>query len=234
MLLKETEKSVSGTQHLYDTHQLLIQLEEEIQESDTNLDSIRDGVEKLEMEVGRLEREKELMERREQYLNQITLLKQKYAWMKFDNKREEAIRFKDQKKELGSKVKAAKEKIRPVEEAIARVAGDLERNVERRNNLSRSMAHSSRKFQDGTTKAEKYNDEIENNRVDLTEIESNYRRIAKHVDECRRKKEQYENILNDYPPEQELNDAFNAAREEQRHVREQLKLVRNDLAHHQQ
>ena len=100
--------------------------------------------------------------------------------------------------------------------------------------MHRSMGHSYRKFQDGTTKAEKYNDEIENNKVDLTEIEAKYRRMVKTVKDCRRKKEQYESQLEEYPPEQELIDAFDTAREEQRHLREQLRLVRNILAQKQQ
>eukprot|EP00551_Chaetoceros_affinis_P006129 CAMPEP_0203670242 /NCGR_PEP_ID=MMETSP0090-20130426/6384_1 /ASSEMBLY_ACC=CAM_ASM_001088 /TAXON_ID=426623 /ORGANISM="Chaetoceros affinis, Strain CCMP159" /LENGTH=1165 /DNA_ID=CAMNT_0050535065 /DNA_START=104 /DNA_END=3601 /DNA_ORIENTATION=+ len=234
MLLKETEKSVSSTQHLYDTHQLLIQLEEEIKESDTNLHSIKDGVDKLELEVGRLEREKELMERRERYMKEIQLLKQKHVWMRFDTKREEAIELKDKKKELSVSVKAAREKIRPVEEAIAQVAHDLERNVVRRNELEKGMGHSLRKFNDGTLKAEKYNDEIENNKVDLTEIDTKHRRLLGHVEDCRRKKEQYESQLREYPPEQELIDAFDAAREEQRHLREKLRLVKSDLVELQQ
>ena len=56
--------------------EVLIRNEEEIFQSDTNLHSIQDKVEKLEVEVGRLEREKELMGNREKYIKEIELLRQ--------------------------------------------------------------------------------------------------------------------------------------------------------------
>mmetsp|Transcript_11875 Transcript_11875/g.14741 ORF Transcript_11875/g.14741 Transcript_11875/m.14741 type:complete len:1161 (+) Transcript_11875:53-3535(+) len=233
-LLQETEKSVSGTQHLYDLHQELIESEKDILESDTNLQTMEDKVVKLNEEVGRLEREKKMMEERKLYLDQKHLLEQKQAWLKFDNSREEALNLKQQKKEIKVQLAKAKKDEGPVKEQISSLDQDLSRNEQRRLALQTAANTTFRHYSSAHTKAEKYQDQIEDLQVNLTEIDTIHRRALLKVDECRSKLEQHEAVLSDYPPERELTDAHQAAHAEQKKLRDELKIRKQGLMRVQQ
>lgn len=234
MLLQETEKSVSGTQHLYEEHMMLIDLEKEILESDTNLHTIQDDAAKLQREVDKLEREKELMEERKRYMEKFTLLKQKFAWVRFDTKRDAAVRMKEERKTLKNQMLQAREKVGPIQEEIGRMEEELGRNVERKHTLNRNLQAATKHHEGNIKKAEMYHDKIDDNNISLTEIDSLQRRAQIKVDECRTKLQQNEDVLRDFPPEQELVDAYRNAQEEQRRFREQMKDVKSELSHHQQ
>ena len=124
-LLIETEKSLSA--QLYTTHQDLIGLEKSLQSSGTDVTSLEDELAKLVKENERLEREKELMEERQLYLDKIDLLKKKRAWLIFDTKREEAKCAKEKREELKKLKKEAEKAVRPLQEKHAEVEGECSR-----------------------------------------------------------------------------------------------------------
>ena len=233
MLLEETEKSVSGTQHLYEMHMDLISLEKEILESDGNLQSIEDKAQNLQNEVDQLEKMKDLMEERKAYVKQQNLLTQRLAWVRFETQRDEAVALKEKKKEVKNQLKTAMEGIAPIAKEIEHIKQDLDRNKQRKSQLTKSMHNLKKAMESGLIKFEKFQDEIENNQTDLSVIDSEHRRAKVKVDECRQKVEDNESILSQFPPQEELKATHREAHEKQRAIREQLKVVKNELSQHQ-
>lgn len=233
-LLRETEKSVASDERLYDIHQELIELEKEILDSDTNLQTIQDKEKTLQSEVDQLEKMKELMEEREMYLKQLKLLEQKHAWVLFDNKREEALRLKAKKQELKGQLRKAREQIVPIMEKMEVITEELDRNTQRKAELNKSIKTSHQKYDNNLVKHQKFIDEIENCMVELTEIDSRHRRAALRVEECKKKYEQQQAILSTFPPEQEMVDAYRTAQDEQKVIRNKMRELKNSLTKQQQ
>lgn len=230
-----TSTSTSTSTHrLYDTHMKLIELEKEILESDTNLQTIQDKAQKLQSEVDQLEKMKELMEERQRYLEKLKKFEQKLAWVLFELKREEAVKLKDQKKEIKNLLNKARQKVRPIEIKMEEITVDLSRNDERKKELKRVMKNAMNGYDGSLSKNEKYRDEIDTCVVALTEMDSVRRRAEHRVNECRLKVEQTEAVLKDFPPEQEMVDAYKAAHDEQKIIRDNLRAVKHNLSQMQQ
>jgi chromosome segregation ATPase len=229
MLLAETEKSISGTQHLYTTHQELISLEEELLASDGNLQTIQDKADTLQNEVDQLEREKEMMEERTKHLEKLQLFKQRHAWIRFDKKREDATRMKEEKQHLKGKLIEARKSVQPIAEEIDGVTVELERNTQRKNGLKRIQGSATKAWQGQLSKLDKYQDEIENDKVNLSEIDSNHRRAIRRVEDSKNRLEDSEKILQQFPPEKELVSLYKEAHEESRAIRGQLKGAKHEL-----
>ena len=234
MLLKETEKSISASQHLYQVHEQLMELEKEILESDNNLQTIQDKADTLQNEVNRLEREKELMEERAKYMEQLQLLKQKLAWVRFEAKRLTAVELKDQRKEMKRRLATSREQLVPVEQEIEHIQEDLSRNTERKNALARVINSTLKQSDGGLKKAEKYSDEIEDLKLTLTEMDSTYRRAKNKVIDFQGRVEQYQQLLDTIAPEKDLVEVYRQAHQEQREIREKMRLVKIELQRYQQ
>lgn len=234
MLLKETEKSISSSQHLYLTHEELIALEKEILDSDTNLHTIEVKAAKLQEEVNRLEREKELMEERELYMKQLHLLKQKLAWVQFEAKRQKAVELKDQRKELKNQLAKARDQIQPIKTEIERIEEDLSRNTARKSSLAKVIHSTLRQYESGFTKSEKFMDEIESCQIHLNEIDTNYRRAQLKVTDCQKRVELQEGVMATFPPESEMVEAHKSAHQEQRAIRDKMSVIKHELTRYQQ
>lgn len=122
-LLVETEKSLSAD--LYDSHQLMIQLEQEIKSSGNDVQSVQATLQDLIKQNEKLERDKALMEERETAKERIELLTKKRAWLTFEEKREEAKELKEKRDELKKAKKEAEKAVRPLAEKHAAMEGEM-------------------------------------------------------------------------------------------------------------
>jgi hypothetical protein len=76
-LLVETEKSLSAGQHLWHTHQALIEAQEELHSGTSNVDTLKERLDQLTIENQRLERETQHMEEPEIALEHADLIRKK-------------------------------------------------------------------------------------------------------------------------------------------------------------
>ena len=121
-ILIETEKTLSGSQHMYKTHMELIEAEEELAKGAGDVESIKAQLARLERDLGGLEREKERLEEREAALRDADLLRKKKLWLEFDALREQALGVKEEKQAIKKSLRAAQAKIAPLEEKAVRLA----------------------------------------------------------------------------------------------------------------
>ena len=204
MLLTETEKCVSGSQHLFTVHQQLKELESQILSSGSNLQTIQENVSRLTAETERLASEKQLMEERQSSLDEKQLLLQKRAWVQFDTSREVALALKGERKQLGEQVKKLHASFAPYEDALAQADHLLRANKEKSSTYERATRSSLRQFEVGEAKAVKYIDGMDAIQVDLNLLDTTKRRAEENVIKCRHQLEGAEAMLNDWPPLEEL------------------------------
>lgn len=94
-LLAETEKSLSAD--LYETHQLMIEMEQQVKSSGNDVQSVQDALADLIKQNEKLERDKELMEERAAAQERMELLEKKRNWLIFEGERERAKELKGKK-----------------------------------------------------------------------------------------------------------------------------------------
>mmetsp|Transcript_97 Transcript_97/g.411 ORF Transcript_97/g.411 Transcript_97/m.411 type:complete len:1168 (-) Transcript_97:119-3622(-) len=121
-LLLETEKTLSGSQHLYKTHQELIQAEHELRTQVGQagaVSALETKLNEVQEEVQELGRAKEKMEERKQALKELELLKVKHLWLEVDALMTEAVELRDKKKEFKAKLKQASANLQPLKDKEA-------------------------------------------------------------------------------------------------------------------
>jgi chromosome segregation ATPase len=213
-LLHETEKSLSGSQQLYHDHMALIRLEEEFHSSGTDLTVTQNTLENLERDQARLEHEKQKLEERERYLQQIKLLKQKKVWLLFDQAREKTNEFKEKRQALKDKTKDAEALLQPMKDQVEAMSHDVDRAKAKCRDMEKNITSSWKNFDTGHKTAEKIMDEIENSMESLQSLDASRQQKEKRVREFRAKLTSHEKVLAEYPPMEELEDSARIAKEQ--------------------
>ena len=173
-LLVETEKTLSNSQHLYETHQTLIEAEAELTRGQGAgaVEIWEKKLEALGRDLSSLERAKEKLEERERALQQINLLKQKRIWTQVDLVKAQALELKEKKKEYRERIKEAQKTLEPIkaqEEALIRELQDLEK-------AEKKSQHEQEVHQKEAEKQEKkyvnHDDEIESTITEIFDLDT--------------------------------------------------------------
>ena len=181
-LLIETEKSMSGTKHLFTTHEELIVMEKEIRQSTGSVETIGDKLKELEEEAQGLELQKEKMEERREAEKQINLLEQKLAWLKFDEKRQESIELKEEKAQAKKKLQDARRSIQPLMQAASDAEEEAEQAKANRKDLESSIKKSQKSQENNMKKYDTHGETIEDCLNDLNELDSTKQKLQRKVD----------------------------------------------------
>lgn len=213
-LLLETEKSVSSGGFLYDQHMRLIELEEQMLNSDSNVISVENEVKKLEAEVNDLKRQKDLMEDRNQHLEKLDLHKKKLLWTEFDRAREEGIRLKELKKEKKTALQKAQADQQPIAEEIANVQHLVTKSNERRTVVQKSVDSAHREYENALKRSEKHEEAIDSDINELNSLDALIRRAQDDILLKRRNLEQSEALLKEFPTMEEIEAAIAESHED--------------------
>jgi chromosome segregation ATPase len=213
-LLLETEKSVSASGLLYDQHMKLIELEEQMLSSDSNVISVQEVVRTLEADVSRLQHQKDMMEDRNEAMKQLDLIKKKLLWTEFDLAREEGIRLKEEKKQKKLELQNAQSNQQPIKDEIAKIQHLASKNSQRKTVLQKQLDSLNRDHDKTIKRAEKHNEMIESDMSDLNSMSALIRRAQEEVIVKRRNLEHAESLLKEFPPAEEIDAAIMEAQEE--------------------
>ena len=221
-LLRETEKSVSGSGHLWLKHEELIRLESEMLNSDSSLTTAKAEVDRLEGEVKRLEREKELMEEREDSVKNLEVHEQKLMWVQFDEKRLAAVEIKKRKKELERELKVAQEGLAPLEDKIGRLEHEYENGKEQRESLCKELDRHRKIYHTSVSKGERIQDSIDEHANELSTIDSQKRAAELRVSQCQQDVDSRKQIMSEYPPMDEIQERIKVALDELREAKKEM------------
>ena len=227
-LLQETEKSLSGSKHLFNQHQQLIEMEQEIRQSTGSVETIGEKLHRLEEEAQGLELQKERMEERREAEKQIALLEQKQAWLKFDEKRVEANRLKEERNQAKKKLNDARKSLGPLQQSLSEVNVEVQRLNANRKELEGKQKRSMQAQTKAVDKFEKVNDTIEELLSDLNEIDSAQRSAQKKVELQQKKVADAEANLAGMPDEETVIKKLSDATNEAKQIRLELQKAKSD------
>ena len=218
-LLMETEKSMSGTKHLYTEHQTLMTLEDEFRRGDNDLGSIEDELKKLKADNEQLEREKERMEERQDALNQIDLLQKKRKWTEFDQLREKCFAFKMEADTLKGKVEEGKEKVAPMQAQYAEFHSQHEQLLVRYRALDAEAEQAKREMHKQAQKFETFTETVEAGILDLGSVDADRRQADRKVKDLQAKLQDVETMAARSPSLEDCQTSLDEATEELKIVR---------------
>lgn len=203
-LMEETEKSLSTSGHLYDTHKNLIQLEADFAQGDNTVETMQSKLKKLQADFENMEREKERMEERQEALEQIQLLQQKILWLQYDQQREACIELKKEKDAAKQLLAEARTKVAPLEERTATLESRLQRGRAKFQTLDRQSQDAKQKMQKHANKYETHASEFENVMFSLQAVDSDKRRLERDVEKAAKDLKDEEARLEGQPDPAEL------------------------------
>jgi chromosome segregation ATPase len=228
-LLIETEKSLSSSQHLYHTHQQLIQDQIDLQGGTNQVETLEEKLQQLQVENQRLEREKQRMEERQVALEQAELLRKKLIWLKFDEARCEANAKKEAKQNLKLQVREAAALATPLEEKATDLAEQLTRCTKDFATLDKHIKSHQTEMQKQTRKYEMHDDAIETTLQELNAMDSHRAQLESKVQQHKEKVENYNQILEQSPSMDALQEEELQARNDHKAAHPEYEAAKRDL-----
>uniref|UniRef100_A0A7S1BU77 Structural maintenance of chromosomes protein 5 n=1 Tax=Corethron hystrix TaxID=216773 RepID=A0A7S1BU77_9STRA len=210
-VLKETQKALSGEQ-MYNVHERLIQLEEELHNSNRTVESVGDKLSSLKAENEQLEREKKRMEERQEAVEKIKLIDKKLLWLNFDTQRLEALKLKEEKKKAREELKKVSGLLEPLRKKASELKSKYERGKHRSQNLDKKIRENKREHEVHIRKAERFSDDIENSQVEIKNIDAAQKRAEANVQRLEHRCQEAEENLKKFPPKQDLQKEMDEAK----------------------
>jgi chromosome segregation ATPase len=228
-LLIETEKSLSSSQHLYNTHQELIKDQLELQGGSSQVGTLQDKLSQLQVENARLEREKQRMEERQIALEQAELLRKKLLWLRFEEKRTYTLDKRTEKIELKEELKEAVAKVKPLEEAHKEAEQEMEQVDEQYKMLDKQIQKHQKDMQKQTQKYENHDDGIETTLQELHAMDSQRATLEQRVQQRKEDIEKYEHHIEQLPPLATLTEELQQAQQDHKGLSPRYEEAKRDV-----
>jgi chromosome segregation ATPase len=228
-LLVETEKSMNGNGQLYETHQKLIDMEHELKNSGSEVETIESKLKRLVADNERLEREKERMEEREEAERQLKLLNFKYLWLQFDACREAAKELKGAKDAAKEALRVQNETLQPLEEAHSLLVTQKHRYDARAKTLETNLKKAVKEQEKQYEKAEKHQDELDTTLSSLVSIETASRKAAQDIERAKEQLAKMEAAMEDLPSMELCDEAQKEASAEYNRLRGPFENAKREL-----
>ena len=206
-LMHETEKSMSASKHLYETHMSLIAKEAELSQGGDDVDTIKAKLDRLESDLARMEREKERMEERQEALEHAELLEKKLVWLQYDETRHVCLELKKEKDDVKAQVEQAMEKVRPLQETHAELDIKMTKVQARSSTIDSEMESEQQGQKKQDAKFTTHWDAIDENLSRINLVDSSRRTAERNAAQQRDRVEKLERELDDLPEEAELKEA---------------------------
>jgi chromosome segregation ATPase len=229
-LLVETEKTLSRSQHLYTTHQELIDAEAELADGIGNVESLQEELKKLQHENSQLEREKDRMEEREKALDQADLLQKKMYWLQFELLRARALECKEEKSQIKDLLKAADAELRPLTERVNKLADEKKKREDQYKMLDQNTQRCQKEMDKQNKKYETHDDEIENILAEIRELDSKRGKLQAEHEKAQGRVEVLEEQQQNFPasPEQ-VDKEFAEAIEKRKVILRAYEMTKREL-----
>mmetsp|Transcript_31165 Transcript_31165/g.47542 ORF Transcript_31165/g.47542 Transcript_31165/m.47542 type:complete len:1125 (-) Transcript_31165:528-3902(-) len=215
-LLEETEKSLSASQHLYATHQKLIELEAELNAGGNNAETLEKKLKALEADFANVEREKDRMEEREKALEQIDLLEKKMLWLKYDQQREHCLALKQNKDTAKKELAEAKKTLAPFRAESEERKSKIDQLSARFQMIDKESQKSKRECAKQINKFDIHQTALDEDILGLQTIEEDARKAERMLADAKNTLEQHEKKLLDQPDLDQVREELREAEQEVR------------------
>ena len=125
-LLRETEKALGG-QQLLDEHEKIVDFEKTMHDAGRTARSAVEELEEVEKQKRNLEPDKEKLERRQAHVEKAELCGKRVKWVKFEEKKAEALDAKERKQAAVDAFRKANEAVEPLRVAAQDARSDQQK-----------------------------------------------------------------------------------------------------------
>lgn len=216
MLLLETEKSLSASQHLYKRHQELLEAQQELRGGNNQVETLQDKLQQLENEVQRYEREKQRMEERKAALEQAELLRKKLVWLQFDEARKHAVTKQGERKSLKLQHKEAMAGLAPLVEAYEEAQQKSDEVNQQWKTLDQEIQKHQKEMGKQMQKWETHDDSTEETLAYLNALDAQRGILERKAEEAQERLDKMLAMVEESPSEDILEQALREANEERR------------------
>ena len=232
-LLLETEKTLSENQDLYDTHLKLIEMQEALQSGDNNVENLRVKVEQLEVEIKKYKIGVDKMEERKKAEEQADLLRKKILWLICDTVRDECLALKQSMDEAKRGVEQLEAELDPLERANNVATERLYKFQNEVKDIDKKIKNCENNMTKEKEKYHKHDDDIEETLAEITSLDSNRLGLERMAEDLRNKIEVYQNAMNSYTSLEDLEEAFQQARQDQNDIYPKYQEKKTEFQEHQ-
>lgn len=232
-LLLETEKTLSENQDLYNTHLKLIEMQEALQNGDNNVENLKVKVEQLEVEIKKYKIGVDKMEERKKAEEQADLLRKKILWLICDTVRDDCLALKYRMDEAKEEVAQLEVELDPLERAnnvahtrLEKIKEEVKAIDEQTKNCEKIMTKEKEKYH-------KHDDDIEEILAEITSLDSNRMVLERTAEDLRDKIEDCQNAMNSCTSLEDLEEAFQQARQDQKDVYPKYQEKKTEFQQHQ-
>jgi len=194
-LLEETEKSLSASQHLFKTHQKLVELEAELNLGGNTTEALKKKLKNLEADFVNIEREKVRMEERQNALEQIQLLQKKILWLKYDEQREHCLTLKQSKDNAKTQLAEARRSLAPLEQESAEHKSQVERLKSRFGRVDDEAKASKMLCKKQSDKFQKHTQDLDEDLITLQTLEEEARKAERLLADGKKELQRLEESL---------------------------------------
>ena len=170
-LLGETMKALNQ-QQLFDVHQKLCAMEEDVSSETRSVETITERLAALKQETETLQRSKEQMEERKKNVERLQLLEAKRKWVEFDTERQKAVSLKEAKEAAKKVMEEATSNVPALERNIA----DLEASID---STQGKIALFEKKNKKITSESKKLRDKADKHAEQVYESTAEIKELAK-------------------------------------------------------
>ncbi|XP_023227302.1 structural maintenance of chromosomes protein 5-like isoform X1 [Centruroides sculpturatus] len=175
-LLINTEKAV-GTLEMLEYHLQLKKLRTEVRDLENSKESGTSHLEKERQTLIHIEKERENFEERQRHLEEVAVLKQKRAWVEYNEVRRVFCAKKQEKNKLSDKLKALKNSNQPLEKKLQELRNSFSKLEEEMKEIGLKIRNQGVSVTNVTRVIQSYKDKI---------TECNNELAAKQQDEMQR------------------------------------------------
>lgn len=217
-LLLETEKTLSLNQELYETHMKLITMQEELQGGDNKVETLEAKKENLEVEIKKYRIGVDKMEERKAAEKQADLLKKKILWLVCDEVRDKCLELKQNMDGAKQDLDRLDKELAPLERANNEASDRLKKIEKKVTDVDKQISTYEKEMEKHNEKHNKHDDDIEEILADISSIDSQRKTEGNKAADLRNKLEDQKNLLNSCTPLEDLQDAFDEARQVQKDI----------------
>lgn len=228
-LLLETEKTLASNGFFINTHQELIDAEEELNKGEGDVIAQQDKLQKLKRENEQLERAKNLIEERERNVKLVEKLEQKKVWKEYENLCENYKAVKDEYKQAKDEMKQRNESIKGIEENHVKLASDKKRLETKHKELVDEIYRCQKEMDKQCKKYDTHDEAFETVLSSLEEIDSQKSSRLAAYEACKKKVAEYEKEAKKCPSREELQEAHHAAVRERKATKQQYDAIKREV-----
>lgn len=229
--LWEAEKTLPDD--LYGKHQEIIQMQQDLENHQSDLHLLETTLQKKQAELDRLEIDKGREEERLQAAEQLDLLTAKRLWLEFDEVREQVTKLKEVKKELTAKLKEARRALQPLQEKHADLASRHKKSGLHLAKADDKLKSEENAMADQQKKYVTHDDHIMSTFANLQEIDSERElTIQKHKEQAEKLKKMEETVASESIDE--LKRRFDEAKQHTRTTTREQQESKRELTRLQQ